>query len=182
MENLAKSSLVTGFWLFLICALLVLLNAGYVLMWITLSPGLIFAICVVTYIPENINWFRQLALVILSGSIYITCYYFLQIVDEKGVCSRLILLSGIGAFALKLCYDILILKSVSITRTLALPLALGIGTAIPSAICMNYFLVTKNVLLYAGVFLIYPLWYCGMGALIARSLKQLAPLQTISEQ
>jgi len=62
-----------------------------------------------------------------------------------------------------------------------LPLAIGVLAAIPSAVCMHYFLVSENILLYAGVFLIYPLWYFGMGALIAHSLKQIVPSQIISE-
>ena len=118
----------------------------------------------------------------LSTTIYIFCYWLLDIKNEDHLYFRLVTSSATGAVLLKLFYDLLVLKKITFMQTFVLPLTIGIGAAIPGAlfICSSFWFRIDN--LHLGIFSIYPFWYYGMGALIAHSIKQIMPSETITEQ
>jgi hypothetical protein len=170
MENLTKSSLYWGIALFIICSLLLIAKAPFVLVWVVLSPGIIMPVLLINNYKEGLSPLSALTLILLSETIYVGCFYFLDLrTNSPWLGLRLVILSGAGAILLKLCYDALISKHIAIKQTFLWPLLIGVISALPSSICAFFFNggdSTIQNLYCSGIFLIYPTWYFGFAAYI----------------
>jgi hypothetical protein len=159
---MVRSSLRAGIALFVVFCLLTLLKGGPVLLPIIfLFPGFILGTILQSEEPTVL---KSLVFCILSGLIYMGCFYLLDLSNMDWVSLRLLMLSGCGSLLLKLAYDLTILTSFNFKTTLLFPFFIGIVASAPSSLCM-FFLKTSNdtigMILYCGIYLIYPLWfYC----------------------
>ena len=171
MQSLTKPSLLYGLLLFMICSFLLIVKAAYLLLFIVfLVPGIVMGILLVGHYGQRLNVLNSLAFIILSGLIYIGCFLLLDLRDSSQWLSlRLLGLSGAGAMLLKLCYDLLIFKYITIKQSFLWPLLIGLGSALPSSVCAFFFDrgdSTIQQLFCCGIFLIYPIWYYGFAAYI----------------
>jgi len=176
---MVRKSLMTGVSLFIFCALMFLIEGAWVLLWVMfLFPGFILGAIIIPPEFDEATSSRCILLVILSGLIYVACFYFLDIKTEAYMWLRLLGLSGCGAVLLKICYDLLIFKRANLKQTIFFPLMVGTAAAIPSSICMilihnvNIHTILGNSF-FCGIFLIYPLWYYCMAKYIVYCKKHL---------
>ena len=138
-------------------------------------PGLVFAFLLLQHLSEQVSAKKKVLLVLFSTAIHIACVFFVDVAhgDEVWTPVKLVMASSIGALLLSLAYDLLLFRRMRIIKTLVVPLLFGFIASLLSAFCLYYLHQVDfqqhelEILLWAGVFSIFPIWY----SLMALNIK-----------
>lgn len=167
------------------CSISFILKLAFLSLLIAfLFPGLVMGTLLIDHHGQRLNILNSLGFIILSGLIYVGCFILLNLRDSSQWLSwRLPGLSGFGAMLLKLCYELLISKYITIKQTFLWPLFIGLISGLPSSICA-FFLDgsddTTQYLYICGMFFIYPLSYYSFAAYINYCKRHIKTPKNIS--
>jgi hypothetical protein len=167
MYKKIKNSLRCGLGIFAVCALLLSLGAGWPLFWfVFLVPGIWYGIVLSADVESK---YSPVLFVVISAALYIACFFVVSPGrDYDFLIPRMFLASATGSLLLFSSYYLIISRNFLFWRTLLYSSLTGVISAIPASVCYHYFAETRgeSMLLYIGIFSIYPFWQIAFSILI----------------
>jgi hypothetical protein len=167
--TITKAAFRSGLLVFLAILILLFTKAGsFVIIAIYLAPGLAFGLGLTSAVKNQVSAFSSIFFVLLSMAINIFCVYyvsndFLDLDYGHYASIKSVICSAIGAAALTMGFDFIILRRFSVIRSIVMPSILGIASSLLSAFFM-YLLISgkynefESAILWIGMLSIFPLW------------------------
>ncbi|HEY0676855.1 MAG TPA: hypothetical protein VGD17_01170 [Chitinophagaceae bacterium] len=166
--DITIQSIYAGLFLFVACFIGIMLELFSLVVILThFLPGLILGFIITQSITHPVSDKKKILFILCSTGIHIACVFLADVFknDEIWIPIKLIIASTTGALLLALAYDLLIMKKVSLSQTVLVPMVIGIVSSLLSAICLYYmhqFGFDQELLekfQWAGIFSIFPFWF-----------------------
>lgn len=176
--ELKKAGLFLGIAIFILCWIGIYFEIRPLVFIVShFLPGLLFSLIILHYSEYTDTVFNRFLFIVLSTVIFILCVFFINLNSENKMATaiRLIIASSIGAVLLKTCYDHFYAHKLKNNATFVFPLLTGFLSSLPAAIAIYFYKSPgwegqwMNMLLYTGVFSIFPIWMYLMSNLIVRT-------------
>lgn len=176
--ELKKAALLLGLGIFAICFAGMMLEAdGLVIIISHFLPGFLYSLLLIHYSEFSETASNKFFFIVLSSVAFILCVAFVDLGSGARMASaiKLIIASAAGAVMLKTCYDHFYAHQVTGRSSFVLPAFTGAIASIPSAICVYFYRspgfeeTWMQMLLYAGIFSLFPVWLYFMSVLIVRT-------------
>lgn len=176
--ELKKAGFLLGLVLFIICWVGMFFEQGTVVIIAShFLPGLAFSLLILHYSEYIDTIFNRFLFIFLLTLIYILAVFFVDVDSDNkmGTAIRLLIASSVGAVMLKVCYDHFYALKLKNNATFVMPFLAGLVSALPAAVAIYFYKSPgweskmMNMLLYTGIFSIFPIWMYLMSVLIVKT-------------
>lgn len=176
--ELKKAGFFLGLSFFILCWVGMYFDIGLLVILMShFLPGLAFSLIILHYSEYTDTIFNRFLFIFLLTVIYILAVFFVDLRSDNKMATaiRLLIASSVGAVLLKACYDHFYALKIKNNATFIYPFFIGLLSSIPAAIAIYFYKSPGwegsliNMLLYTGIFSIFPLWIYLMSVLIVKT-------------